>query len=129
MRKVLFLCVFLTLCIPLYATEVPTKVSGQTVTFFTVANMITFDSVTKHIFMQNESKVNDVFVDLICRDSDGKRGFMSKGTTTIKLWADGSQTPNSVELDFATINIGFISDVGNSNDKVTYWVTGDVGDF
>ena len=145
MRKVLLvLFVLLFMCGSAYATTMPNRVSANTVTFSTVAygagrgpQVVTFNSVTKHIRLLNLSTVADCYADIRCIDANGKRGFCNS-TCVILLPAIGKATPNTVEFDFATQNLGFIGNtvgsttnggVSGATQSVTYAVTGDLGDL
>jgi hypothetical protein len=129
-----------------YGVTVDTKVSGNTVFFRAIEwsiptggnlvtpTIVTFNTVTKHIKITNLSTINDCYVDLRCIDSSGTRGHLSSGSCVVLVPALGRQSPNTVEFDFATRNLGFIGGgsvvrTNNDNNKVHYVVTGDWGDF
>jgi len=132
MRIVVFVLIGLFAMMNAYGAEVPTRVSGATVTFDTVGTCVTFNSVTKRIFIRNESNIDDCYVDLIGRDSAGKRGNISLSKAVVKAPSAGSTTPNWVIVDFATKNLVFIAPSVNGGghahyDSITYFVTGDEG--
>lgn len=136
MKILSVILVFLLVSLNAYGAVVPTKVSGNTVTYSTVSQAtfttVTFDSVTKHIIMWNESHHADCYVDLYCTDADGKTGFIRKTNAVVKLPQVGEITPNVIAFDFATRNLGFIceEDSGLPNtQRVTYIVTGELGDL
>jgi len=140
MKRILGLVLVLVLIASsAHATMVATRVSGNAVSFSTVTgvwattpNVVTFNSVTNHIVIRNFSRVSTLFVDLRCVDSNGTRGYMT--ATSPQLAIASSST---VQIDFATKNLGFMStadqvgdnSVVGSNQVVTYTVTGDVGEF
>ena len=113
-----------------FGATVATKVTGNTISFSTSASAVTFNSVTNHIILRNESPAFDVYVDLKGVDSEGAQRDADRTTkpytATVKVPA-ASSTPNYVELDFATKNLGFISEDGTGN--IVYIVTGEVGDL
>ena len=141
------LMVVLALCFMVsvgHATTVDNKVSGNTVYFRSIEwsiptggnlvtpTIVTFNSVTRHIKLMNMSTVYDCYVDITCVDANGKRGHITSNSSVILLPALGRISPNTVEFDFSTHNLGFIGktttvDTGNDNNKVTYVVTGDSG--
>lgn len=133
-KKILVLVLVLLLASPAFATMVATRVSGSTVTFSTVIsggnNVVTFNSVTKHIRMVNLSTTKDCYADLRCVDANGNTGYFSRLSATVLLPAIGKASPNTVEFDFATKNLGFASDAtGSLADKIDYVVTGETGDL
>jgi len=109
-----------------FAVSFDTRASGSTVTFHTVANVVTFNSVTNYIYAYNNSTTKDCWMDLRCKDANGKRGYTTLESAVVRLPHKGSQTPNSVAFYFSTHNLGFITDkTANITDTVTYAVTGD----
>jgi len=136
MKKLLLILLFVLLAFPAYAVVVPTRVSGGTVTYSTIDHgtpqVVTFNSITKHIIMWNESVHADCYVDLKCRDAGGKTGLITPENAIVKLPAAGTVTPNVIEIDFATWNLGFVSRVDSAlpvSQIVTYIVTGERGDL
>ena len=113
-----------------FGAEVATKISGNTVTFSTTASAVTFNSVTNRIVLRNESPAFDCYVDIKGVDSNGAQrdaNVTNKPYTALVKVSAASSTPNYVELDFATKNLGFISADGSGN--ITYIVTGEAGDL
>lgn len=138
MKKILsIVLVLLMLASNAYAVVVPTRVSGNRVTFSTISSLtpsvVTFNSVTKHIIMWNDSPHVDALVDLRCWDSaTSKTGLISVTNATVRLPKCDFTTPNFVTLDFATRNLGFICEADGSSPTtqyVNYIVTGERGDF
>ncbi len=145
MKKLLLVFCVLALSAGLvYAVTVDTKVSSNTVSFNTISfaanrgpQIVTFNSVTKHIRLMNLSKYRDCYADIKCVDASGKRGYATNDTLAILLPALGNATPNTVEFDFSTHNLGFRADSvsttaldeNTNNLKVTYTVTGEQGEF
>ncbi len=146
MRKIFLALVILgIMATQVFATTVDTKVSGDTVFFRTISwtnedpynfgvtpAIVTFNSVTKHIRITNLSQYFDCYVDLRCIDSNGKRGHITSASSCVLVGAKGSTTPNTVEFDFATHNLGFIGSTGGAHrfdQQVHYVVTGEQGDF
>lgn len=148
MKKILV--VLLAVCfIPVlaYATTVDNHISGDTVSFRAISwpasgavacsvspTIVTFSSVTRHIRMMNLSVTTDCYANLTCRDDGNKRGHITTADSVVLLPAIGRATPNTVEIDFATRNIGFIGSVTtdpseNFRHTVHYEITGDSGDF
>ena len=134
MKLKVFSIVIAVLLLSSYALAVSpginTRQSGNTVTFSTVARIVTFNSVTNYIKMWNNSKVRDCYVDLRCVDAAGHRGYASIDSAVIRLPALGQTTPNTVvEVNFGSSNLGFVAtSVGGAtgnNDTVTYFVLGD----
>lgn len=142
MKRILIVALMLFVCVPAFATTSPTYFSSNTVSFNSVdiernrnVQIVTFNSVTKHIMLRNMSPVVDAYCDIKCVDSAGKRGY-ANSTASIMLFALGSATPNTVEIDFATFNLGFraVSDsavriIPEDNKRVmriNYYVTSDV---
>ena len=111
-----------------YSAVVANRVSGSSITFDSNGNGVTFNSVTNHIIMWNESTTIDCYVDLKCFNSNGNgTGYFIRGNARVKIPASGKQSPNSVEFNFATKNLGFFSDSGSGT--ITYIVTGETGDL
>ena len=110
-----------------HAVMVDTRSSGSTVTFSTVVRVVTFNSVTNHLYFRNQSPTSDCYV--ILRTNMG----VAQNDATLILPAYGTQTPNTVMLDFATNSLGFISatqtPASSVGTKVDYTVTGDRGDL
>ena len=149
MRRYLVLLVVLVLLlltVPVHATMSPTRISGNTVSFSTVSggwlttpNVVTFNATTVRIRLTNLSTIADCYVDLRCVDSTGKSGYFTKNSATLLVPAIGRSTPNTVEIDFATRNLGFCSKVGNqysadnsvagSNNQIVYTLIGDTNTF
>lgn len=146
MKKMLALVmVVMLLASVCYGAVIATKVSGSTVSFSTIdaannryGSVVTFNSVTNHIRLVNLSTVADCYVDVECKDGDGKTGYLTKNSTTVFVPAIGKATPNTVEIDFSTRNLGFVGktidtsadgSVDGSNQKIVYVATGDVGDL
>jgi len=138
MKRICWLVlVFVLISSSAHATLKDTRVSGNAVSFSTVGfasapNIVTFNSVTNHIIIKNFSYASTLLVDLRCVDKNGTRGYMT--ATSPQLAIASSST---VQLDFATKNLGFagtVDQVGNgsvagSNQIVAYTVTGDQGEF
>lgn len=144
---------------PAFAVTVDTKISGNVVSFssigfstnsVTTPNIVTFNTFTRHIRITNLSSTYDCWVDLLCKDSTGKTGYMTSNSSTVFVAANGGNgnaSPSVVEFDFATKNLGFTTkprtglnyvnmgskpyerDVMGSDRKIHYTVTTDVGDF
>ena len=145
MRKVFLVLAIMFLMVGVsLATTMDTFVSSNTISFNSVnwqvnrpPQIVTFNSVTRHIRMVNLSPSVDCYCDIKCVDANGIRGY-ANGTMNILLPAIGKATPNTVEFDFATFNLGFsavsnstvssITDGGN-NLRVNYVVTGDLGNL
>lgn len=131
--------------LPAFAITMDNRISGNVVSFSTVTggalttpNIVTFNSVTRHIKLTNLSTVANCYVDLRCVDASGKRGYMTRNSATVLVPAVGRATPNTVELDFSTYNLGFCGDtnqtssnngVSGSNQTISYIVTGDLQDL
>ena len=132
-KKILVLLMVFALASPAYGATVPSHVSGGTVTYSTVThlfvktrNMVSFNSATKWIKLINHSTTTDCYVDLDCRDANGKPGYLDRDSATVLVPAAGKQSPNTVEFNYSTRNLGFLSDTGNATgDKITFIVTGD----
>ena len=148
MRRYLVLLVVLVLLlltVPVHATMSPTRISGNTVSFSTVSggwlttpNVVTFNATTVRIRLTNLSIVADCYVDLRCVDSTGKSGYFTKNSATLLVPAVGRSTPNTVEIDFATRNLGFMGNtnqtssnngVSGSNQAICYTLIGDTNTF
>lgn len=125
-----------------YATNEDTKISGNTVFFRAIEwsiptggnivtpTIVTFNSTTRFIRITNLSMYHDCYVDLRCIDGNGKRGHITSNSSVVLVGAKGSTTPNTVEFNFATRNLGFIGGgsvitTGNDNHKIHYVVTGE----
>lgn len=123
----LFLTVLISLLFTanVFAANVPTHVSGDTVSFNSVrAVVVTFNTATSNVWIWNESFTHDLFVDFICRDDTGKRGYATTNTVKlIKAPKVMELTPNTIELDISVRNLGFLSNTGTGT--VTYRVTGE----
>lgn len=145
MRKIFLLMLALFVVTFAYATTADTKVSGSTVKFGSTEwspigihldpvspTVVTFSSVTRHIRITNLSRFTDCYADLKCRDANGKRGHAVTDTCVVLIPALGNISPNSVEFDFSTHNLGFVGSTGSDlkeDQRVHYVVTGDQGDF
>ena len=128
-----------------YATMAATRISGNTVSFSTVGygdpttpNVVTFNTTTRKVRLTNLSTIADCWVDMRCVDSNGTPGAMTKNSCTLLVPAVGRATPNTVEIDFATRNLGFRGDtnqtsadgsVSGSNQQIHYDLIGDTGSF
>ena len=111
-KAMLVLAVIITLAVPAYGVNVDNRVSGNTVSYNTInlevnrdPQMVTFNSVTKHIRLINLSSTFDCYADIRCMDSNGKRGYATEGSCNVLLPAIGRATPNTVEFEFATHNL------------------------
>ncbi|MBU2072708.1 MAG: hypothetical protein KKA68_20945 [Gammaproteobacteria bacterium] len=130
--RILFVLMFvLSLVATSFAATVPTYITGNTVSYCTVARLIDFDAPTEHIYFLNNSDRADCKIDLVCWYYDGNGSAYATGmtvtNTTITLAPCGVITPNVVELDFSTKKIGFQGDMdteGTTLATVTYWATG-----
>ena len=133
MKGIVILLLTLAISVNCYAATVPTKVSGNSVTFSTVGTIVTFNSIAKRVRIINESTLYDVYVDPICKDANGKTGYFTRNSAVIKVGAYGSVTPNTIEFDLSTKNLAFISDEGIAGARkhyvVDYVVFGDVNDL
>jgi len=133
MRKVLIaLTAIALIAANAHAAVVPTRVSGNTIRLSNDIedNIVTFNSATKHIFILNESLTDDVQVDLRCYNTaDRRTGHSVTDSCTVLLPAVGGASPNTVELDFATDNLGFTTEAAHNTVWISYWVTGERGDL
>lgn len=142
MRKLILALVLIGLMITnSYATIQDMRVSGGTVSFSTVdatvgryGSIVTFNSITNKIYLTNLSTVDDCWVDLRCKTVTGNTGYLTKDSATVFLPAVGQATPNTIEINFATKNLGFVGSgidvtsnggVSGSNRIIRYFVTGD----
>jgi hypothetical protein len=146
MRKLaLVLVLVLLIASTSYGAVVATRISGNTISFSTVTNswlttpnVVTLNTITNKIRLTNLSTVADCYVDLRCVDNTGKSGYFTKESATLLVPAMGKASDNTVEIDFATKNIGFRSNtnqvssnnaVSGSNNQLHYTLIGDWGDF
>ena len=143
--KIFVILTMLFLAVKVYATNEDTFMTGNSVDFkpieWGISNsgnsaptptIVTFNSTTRFIRLQNLSVYADCYADLSCRDISGKRGTITSDSCVVLLPAIGRATPNTVELHFATRNIGFIGSVPTSDkykQRVHYIATGDSGSF
>jgi len=127
MKRVMF--VFLLLISQLaWGASSPSRVSSNTVIMTREGQIVTFNAVTTHIRLTNNSYSDTIYADLRCADSNGKRGYTSTDNCVVALPYIGEATPNTVELDFSTGNLGFVSDNPEAKKAtVTYIVTSDYG--
>ena len=128
MRKILLMMILgMMFSATAYAVVVPNYITGNTVAFnATEAHVVTFNTATRHINIRNESLSEDVYVDFRCKDNNGKEGHATNTTVAlVKLSHAGGDgvTGSTIDLEFATTNLGFLSDSGIGT--LTYWVTGD----
>ena len=142
MRKILVLVIALLFITSLAsATMVATRVSGSMTAFGKLSqqvptgSVVTFNSITTHIVMQNLSTTRDCWADIRCvNNPTGTTGHLTSDSAVIFLPAIGRATPNTVSLDFATRNLGFVAKsvtVGRTywDEQVVYYVTGEQGDL
>jgi len=101
------------------------RISSATVRFEATGPVVTFNSVTNHIYIRNESPLYDCYVDIKCVDNAGTSGHVSAVTAFLRVPAKGKETPNSVEFDYHTSNLSFIGHNGTNSGYVYYIVTGD----
>lgn len=128
MKKILVLVlVSLFACSFAYATVVPNRISGGTVAFNSEPKNVTFNSVTTHIKIWNNSVSNTANVVLLVTDNSVTQEIR-KLTNTIELPIGLAGNPVVIEMDFATN--GFITYNSDKNEgSVSYIVTGELGDL
>ena len=132
-RIFLFLLIGL-IATPVFATDFNARVSGGTVHFTSdspaqagyakigsTGQTVTFNSIANHIYLRNESTVDDCYVNIRCRPDDSYAGSLDY--YTVKVPAAGSVSPPTVELDFYTSGLSFWSNNGSGGD-IVFIVTG-----
>ena len=143
MKKILALVlVVLFIASSVSATVVATRVSGSTTQWGkdasgpnATSSVITFSSVTSRIVLQNLSRTRDCWVDIKCvNNPTGTTGHLTTNSAVVLLPMLGRATPNVVQIDFATRNLGFLAKdmtVGGvyNDEQVVYYVLGEAGDL
>lgn len=138
MKKLLIVLFLMAFCLNVHAAVVPNSVSGGTVyftglspaatsTLSTTGQTVTFNNVTSYIYLRNESDY-DCYVNIECKPTDSYAGSVDVYTVIVP---DQSNTPNTIELDFATKRLSFwAKDVTKSQSGSTVFiVTGVAGDL